>query len=119
MEDLTSPAPPAPHLDEWLENRERHLGGERNRLGRLFGDALRGLAGRLSASRRRQAAEASLELVETLGRLSEVREVRRGLLGLGPGALIRTRDTPTFVRDNPDYARTVADEISPEGLGPG
>jgi len=101
---------PSSQLDEWLERRELELGQERNRLGGQVARALRSLLGRFVPGRRKATAQTSIELAETLGRLSEVREVRRALLGLGPNAHIRSRDVPTFVSKNPDYARTVAEE---------
>lgn len=104
------------NLDEWLERRELELGDQRDAVGgdaARAGGRLRGLLARvlpwLFAGARREAGRKSLLLVETLGRLSEVREVRRGLLGLSPNALIRSRATPNFVANNPEYAKTVED----------
>lgn len=109
------------HFDEWLERRELELGRQRDGVGGQAARAaarLRGLAvwllPWLAAGWRRESGRRSLLLVETLGRLSEVREVRRGLLGLGPKALIRSRATPNFVANNPEYAQHVAEE----GEGP-
>ena len=109
---MSTPEPDPLAPDEWLERRELELGAERHRLGQAVARALRGVLGRLWP-RRRGAARASLRLAETLGQLSEVREVRRHLLGLGNNALIRSRATPNFVSQNPDYARTVAEESEP------
>lgn len=102
------------NLDEWLERRELELGQQRDEVGRDASRALNRLRGLLArvvpwavGRSRRQAGQSSLLLVEALGRLSEVREVRRGLLGLSPNALIRSRATPNFVADNPEYAKSV------------
>lgn len=104
-------------FDEALEQRETELGGERNRVGGEAATLGRRAAGVLAralpwvaAGFRRRAARRSLETIEVLGRLSEVREVRRAMLGLGPNAHIRSRATPNFVKDNPDYRRTVEGE---------
>lgn len=109
--------PMSANLDEWLERRELELGRQRDQVGREAARAhtrLRSLLARVlpwAAGRwRRTGGQRSLLLVEALGRLSEVREVRRGLLGLSPNALIRSRATPNFVADNPDYARKVAED---------
>lgn len=121
VEDV-SPGPGP--VDEGLEKREAELGLERARLGGLLAELQgrsRGLLARLLPWRRRalhrQAAPLAMDLTDLLGRLSEVREVRRGLLGLGPSAHIRSRATPNFVRENPEYARTVqeAEETGEQG----
>ncbi len=107
---LPQASPTATPNDERLEKREAELEFQRNALGESIASA-RCFTAHLSRLTQRRRATHQEELAYLLGRLAEVREVRRALLGLRHNTHIRGRALPNFVADNPGYAKVVGDEV--------
>lgn len=100
----------APLPDEWFELQEKQLNERKRQLGQNIERMSMGLTACLP-SKKQQRAKEQIKLLEIIGQLAEIREVRRALLGLGDDAHIRPRAMPNFVVENPSYAKVVADEL--------
>lgn len=95
--------------DEWFDAQENRLREEKLQIGQAIADCCRGWRRWLPKYRKLRARQ-EVKLLQKLGELAELREIRRCLLGTGFTFHIRPRATPNFVADNPAYKKVVAAE---------